>query len=258
MRRWWRRRRGSEAEPHATYDALGRDYAAFGNQDVGVTEHERPGTRALVGDVEGLRVLDAGCGPGWWVEHLRAEGAAHVTAFDAAPSQVEEARGRVGQDEGVDLRVHDLREPLDWMPSESVDLALSALVLAHVEDWGPLLAELFRVLRPGGRFVFSIEHPFAEFMRPSEAGYHATESIEVRWRKQGRGAPPSVLVWRRPLQAVTDALLDAGFRLERLLEPRPTEAHRVRTSEKRYRRASTRPVWLCVAAEKPREVSAPR
>ena len=76
-------------------------------------------------------MLDAGCGPGLYLEALRA-GGAELIACDASPRMVELARARIG--EGVELRVHSLDEPFDWIADDSIDVVLCALAYHYVNE----------------------------------------------------------------------------------------------------------------------------
>jgi 2-polyprenyl-3-methyl-5-hydroxy-6-metoxy-1,4-benzoquinol methylase len=95
-------------------------------------------------------VLDAGCGDGRFAELLVSAGA-HVIAVDAAQGALARARGRV-----PDAQLLQWLDgaPLD-VPSESVDLVWAGEVLEHVGDGEAWLAELHRVLRPGGRLLLT-------------------------------------------------------------------------------------------------------
>ena len=92
------------------------------------------------------RVLEVGPGPGELAERVAAETGAEVVALDISPRMVELSRGR-----GVDARVGSAEE-LPW-PDGSFDCAVAAWMLYHVADLDRALAELARVLRPGGRLV---------------------------------------------------------------------------------------------------------
>jgi SAM-dependent methyltransferase len=100
---------------------------------------------AAVLEASPRRVLEVGCGPGEAAERIAASGA-EVVAVDSSPRMVELARAR-----GVDARLGDAQK-LDF-PDESFDAALAAWMLYHVPDPARALAELARVLRPGGRLV---------------------------------------------------------------------------------------------------------
>ncbi len=112
---------------------------------------------ALAGDVTGRRILDADCGSGPLFAALRDRGAV-VSGFDASSGMLALARRRLG--DGADLRVADLGGPLPY-PDDAFDDVVASLVLHYLEDWGPAPAELRRVLRPGGRLIASVDHPFA-------------------------------------------------------------------------------------------------
>jgi SAM-dependent methyltransferase len=99
-----------------------------------------------VAEVSPRRVLEVGCGPGELAARIRDELGAEVVAVDISPRMVELARGR-----GVDARVGDVQQ-LDLADGE-FDCAVAAWMLYHVPDVDRALAELARVLVPGGRLV---------------------------------------------------------------------------------------------------------
>jgi 2-polyprenyl-3-methyl-5-hydroxy-6-metoxy-1,4-benzoquinol methylase len=174
--------------------------------------YDRPAMLRLLGDVRGLRVLDVGCGPGFYAEAL-ADGGASVTAFDASPELVRRARLRVGS--RADVRVWDLEQPLTWLPDEHFDVALMALVLHHIDDRAQALSEISRVLRRGGRLVLSTTHPTSDWMLLG-GSYFDRGLVEETWQ-----ADWHVTYWRQPLEAWCQEFFDAGFLIERLVEPRP-------------------------------------
>jgi ubiquinone/menaquinone biosynthesis C-methylase UbiE len=97
--------------------------------------------------VPGRRILDAGCGSGPLFAALRDRGAI-VTGIDKSPGMLEVARRRLGDD--ADLRVAELGRPIPFA-DDTFDDVTASLVLHYLENWGPALAELRRVLKPGGR-----------------------------------------------------------------------------------------------------------
>jgi SAM-dependent methyltransferase len=157
---------------------------------------ERPATVSLLPDVSGKVVLDAGCGPGSYSEWLLGCGA-RVIAVDASPRMVEHARRRLG--DSAKVRLHDLREPFDFLGDWSVDVVLASLVLDYIEDWTPVLREFRRVLRSYGVLVFSVGHPAIEFiLKQGVEDYFRVERVEMWWRTWGEpsscpriGAPSS-------------------------------------------------------------------
>ena len=101
---------------------------------------------AAVAEVRPRRILEVGCGWGELAEWLARETGAEVVATDLSPRMVELARER-----GLDARIADVQTlPFD---DGSFDVAVAAWMLYHVRDLDSAIAELARVLRPGGRLV---------------------------------------------------------------------------------------------------------
>lgn len=229
----------------AAYDALAERYAALVDTKPHNAYYERPATLSLLPDVRGRRVLDAGCGPGTYADWLANQGA-EVVAFDANPTMVRLARERLG-DRAQVLRA-DLEQPLSFLTDATFDVVVSPLVMDYVEDWAAAFAEFYRVLKAGGHLVFSMEHPYAKFDDHREtSNYFRVELVEYQWT--GFGVPVRVPSYRRPLSAVIEPLLAAGFVLERLLEPLPTEEFREKEPEE-YEELIRRPGFMCVRARK--------
>src|SRR5689334_17124983 len=168
----------------------------------------------LAGDVAGRRILDAGCGSGPLSAALRAKGAV-VTGFDGSPAMVELARQRLGDD--VALHVADLSRPLPF-PDGAFDDVVMSLVLHYLRDWTAPLAELRRVLKPGGRLILSVNHPTVYKVNYPKADYFALTEYSEEYTING-GHSMVLTYWHRPLHAMTDAFTKAGFRLTVLSEP---------------------------------------
>jgi SAM-dependent methyltransferase len=233
------------------YEQFAERYAAAAETKAHNAYYDRPAMLSLLPDVSGLRVLDAGCGPGIYAEWLVTHGA-QVVAFDVTPAFVEITRARLG-DRATVLRA-DLTQPLDFAEENSFDGVLCPLVLDYIEDWSGVFREFYRVLKFGGWLVFSCGHPLGEWLYlnrklPGERNYFQIEQYQTYWT--GFGEPrPLVTAFRRPLSAIINPLLGAGFRLDTLLEPVPTEPFKQAEPED-YERLLREPGFLCVRAVKP-------
>ncbi|MFC3894860.1 class I SAM-dependent methyltransferase [Lentzea rhizosphaerae] len=202
------------------YDGFAEAYTAENETSLLNAYYVRPAIVDLAGDVAGRRILDAGCGAGPVSVALRDRGAV-VSGFDRSAKMVELARQRLGDD--VDLRVADITAPLPY-PDGAFDDAVAALVLHYLEDWTAPLAELRRVLKPGGRLIVVVNHPILLKMVHRETDYFATTKWSDEYDFNGQKAV--LTYWHRPLHAMTDAFTAAGFRTAVISEPPPApEAH---------------------------------
>jgi SAM-dependent methyltransferase len=201
------------------YDTLAEGYTATNETSLYNAYYERPAMLALAGDVAGRRILDAGCGSGPLSAALRDRGAI-VTGFDSSAGMLEQARRRLGDD--ANLQVADIGRPLPYADG-AFDDVIASLVLHYLEDWGPALAELRRVLKPGGRLIMSVDHPFAVVALQRQEGekvdYFSTYNWTEDWDMGGHTVRMSF--WNRPLHAMTDAFTAAGFRISVISEPDP-------------------------------------
>ena len=197
------------------YDDFAAAYAAENEKGLFNAHYARPAVVALAGDVAGRRILDAGCGSGPLADSLRARGAV-VSGFDVSAAMVDLARTRLGPD--VDLRVADLADPLPYGDAEFDDVVAS-LVLHYLEDWSGPLAELRRVLEPGGRLFVVVNHPAAYAVVYPDADYFAVTRYSEDYVLDGQTV--WLTFWHRPLHVMTDSFAAAGFRIVTVSEPPP-------------------------------------
>ncbi|WP_313691527.1 class I SAM-dependent methyltransferase [Halorarum halobium] len=232
-----------EERPRAleAYERLADAYAERAPTKPFNADLERPETRELLPDLDGKRVLDAGCGPGITTAELLAAGT-EVVGLDVSPAMLRHAWGRIDGDASL-LRA-DLGGPLPF-PDGSFDVVHGSLAFDYVRDWTPLFGELARILRADGTLVCSVGHPFADatFFDPED--YFAVEAVSAVW--EDFGDPVEVPTYRRPLETALNPLLEAGFRLDRVSEATPTGGFREKSPET-YERVSREPTSLCLRA----------
>jgi ubiquinone/menaquinone biosynthesis C-methylase UbiE len=225
----------------------------------------------MLPDVDGLRGLDVGCGEGYNTRLLAQRGAS-VTGIDISRNFVRKANeAETEQPLGINYR----RASAVDLPFEeaSFDFATAFMSLMDIPETELVLAEVLRVLRPGGFFQFSITHPCFDTPHRrnirDEAGY--TYAIEVGEYFRGRegevkewlfsAAPQEVRsgltpfripVFMRTMSSWLNGLIDAGFVVERFAEPYPTnEAVRERPGLQDARVVA---YFLHVRARKPQEI----
>jgi SAM-dependent methyltransferase len=201
------------ADAARVYDDHAEGFEAHARTAFWNAHYDRPAVLSMLPDLDGRRVLDAGCGPGLYAEELVARGAA-VVACDASAEMVRLARARLG--DRSDIRVHDLNDPLDFVPPDSIDVVVCALVWHYVDNRVGALREFLRVLRSDGTVVISCDHPTNAWLRLGGSYFDVGAKAE-HWTSLDVTFPS----WRLPLTTLCGEFADAGFVIERLLEPQP-------------------------------------
>jgi SAM-dependent methyltransferase len=187
---------------------------------------EWPAMRALLPDLRGLEIVDLGCGYGWFCRWAREQGATQVLGFDVSEKMLQRAKSAHS-----DPVIVYQRADLDQLrlPEDRFDFAYSSLALHYVEDISRLFVEIHRALRPGGRFVFSIEHPI--LTAPIRQGWSTAEdgrriwpidSYFVEGPRTTDWLAEGVVKQHRTLGTTFKRLIEAGFAVDHLEEFCPT------------------------------------
>jgi SAM-dependent methyltransferase len=200
------------------------------------------------------RVLDLGCGLGYFAREARERGARQVVGVDLSERMLDEARRRT-TDPGI-VYVRDSLEAFSAEPA-AFDLVVSSLALHYIADYAGLVRRIATWLAPGGRLAFSVEHPIFTADGTSD-WYKGPDGAALHWpvdryRDEGerrtRWFVDGVVKYHRTVETYVNALLDAGLRLVRLEEP---EAEAALLAEKpEWRQERRRPPFLLLAADRP-------
>lgn len=220
------------------YDELADTYAEDVETNGYNADIEFPGTTSLIPDVNGKRILDAGCGTGVYTEWLLDHGA-EVVGVDASEEMLKHATERVG--DRAEFYQADLGSSFDFAANGEFDGVVSALVLGYVKNWRQTFSEFARLL-DSGFVVFSVKHPFDEYPLDEDENYFEIEMKTKEWSVD-------VPYYRRPLSAIITPILNTGFQVDEITEPQPTETFKEKRPE-RYEKESKRPVFLCLRAVK--------
>jgi SAM-dependent methyltransferase len=179
--------------------------------------------------LRGRRILEVGCGAAQCGRWLAAQGA-EVTAVDLSARQLHHARRAVQRDTGVAPFLVQADASALPLADASVDIACSAFgAVPFVTDSAAVMAEVARVLRPGGRWVFSTNHPMRWCMPddPGPAGLIVERSYfdrrpYVEVTPEGR---PVYVESHRTMGDRIRELVAAGFRVLDIVEPEWPEGH---------------------------------
>jgi SAM-dependent methyltransferase len=211
---------------------------------------EWPALRAMLPDMRGLKVLDLGCGFGWFCRWARDHGAAEVRGIDVSQRMLERAAASTH-----DAAINYIREDLELLelPPASFDLVYSSLAFHYIAGLERLMSEVHRSLLPGGSLVFSVEHPI--YTAPAKPGWWIDPAGRKSWPVNGylREGPRStdwlthgVVKQHRTLSTLLNMLLRIGFVLCHVDEWRPTQAQIASRPE--LEEEQERPMFLLVSA----------
>ncbi|HET7881022.1 MAG TPA: methyltransferase domain-containing protein [Acetobacteraceae bacterium] len=210
--------------------------------------------RLLPPSLADMRVLDLGCGLGYFAREARARGAREVVGVDLSERMLAEARRRT-DDPGI-VFVRDELETFTTSPA-SFDLVVSSLALHYIADYAGLMRRVAIWLVPGGRLVFSVEHPI--FTAHGSSDWYKDANGEAlhwpvdRYRDEGerrtRWFVDGVVKYHRTIEAYVNGLLDAGLTLMRLEEPEAEAGLLAQKPE--WAQERRRPPFLLLAATRP-------
>ena len=188
---------------------------------------EWPSLQAMLPPITGLRVVDLGCGYGWFCRWAQQQGASQITGFDISQRMLAQAREMTRGDEIV-YRCADLQTLT--LPANSCDLVYSSLALHYLPELDTLFANVQRALKPGGSLVFSMEHPI--YTCATRQGWLTDDSGERFWgvnhyqdesQRVSNWLADGVIKYHRTLGTTLNALIKAGLTISEVNEWGPTQ-----------------------------------
>jgi SAM-dependent methyltransferase len=200
----------------ALYDKISATYLV--NRPLAISDYtELPTVISLAGNVNGKRVLDAGCGPGRHAKKLLAKGA-DVTGIDISDEMVRIARehcrpnGRFFQADFVKAEF----EP------DSFDLIVASLTLMYAKDIHKPIKNFSEWLSPEGRVIFSLYHPVRFFHKIADFDFSKSRKVWIHLE----GCDVTVFNYYHPMEKYFDALRKNGFEMLNYIEPVLNRRHK--------------------------------
>jgi 2-polyprenyl-3-methyl-5-hydroxy-6-metoxy-1,4-benzoquinol methylase len=169
----------------------------------------------MLGPIEGRRVLDAGCGQGYFSRLLAGRGA-DVVGVEPADALIQRARA-IEDERGQGIRF--VQADLSDLPAvgQPFDAVVCSMVLLSVPAWQTAMASCVHALKPGGRFVFSVSHPAFEDLLSSwrANGCYRVDRYLDEYEMPGTHATD----FHRPLSAYINQAISLGCRIIEVCEP---------------------------------------
>lgn len=210
--------------------------------------------REMLPALQGKNVLDLGCGFGWHCIYAREQQARRVVGVDISEKMLARAR-ESNNDPAIEYRQQAI-EDIDFAPGE-FDVVISSLALHYVEQYDTVCRKVFRSLTPGGAFVLSMEHPVFTALAAQD-WYYAPDGSRLHWpvdhyqeegRRVTRFLDNDVVKYHRTTATLMNTLLDAGFVITSVAEPKPAAGVLAQYPE--MKDETRRPIFLLLSAYKP-------
>ncbi|WP_462335804.1 class I SAM-dependent methyltransferase [Fusobacterium varium] len=215
---------------------------------------EKPALFSLAPNMRNKTVLDIGCGYGEnCIEFLKL-GSLSVTGLDISTKMLE-----IAQTENSSSKIKYINKSMTHLCelTEKYDVVFSSLAVHYIEDFNKLVADIYNLLNKDGYFIFSQEHPLTTALLTQNywtcndqndkicynlTTYSLEGKREVTWFVNG------VIKYHRTMSSIINSLLKAGFTIEKMLEPMPSDE--IIEKYPSYKKYIHKPDFLLIKARK--------
>ncbi|MDR2037118.1 MAG: class I SAM-dependent methyltransferase [Bacteroidales bacterium] len=198
-------------------------------------------------------MLDLGCGFGWHCRYAMEKGAASVIGVDISEKMLEKAR-EINCLKGVEY----IRQPIEDLefPAEKFDIVLSSLTFHYIKSYHTMIDNIYQWLKPGGSFIFSVEHPVFTaygtqewiYDETGEKAYWPVDNYFLEGKREAVFLGEKVVKYHRTLATYLGTLLKRGYTVKEVAEPQPAPDMLAEYPE--MKEELRRPMMLLISAEK--------
>ncbi len=241
------------------YDKCGKKYHDYrkSKQNFFNDKIDWPAVKTLIGNVKGKKVLDVGCGSGIYSRVLQKEGAI-VSGIDISRALLKIARKECPN---IEFRLADASK-IPYKNS-TFDIAYGSLMMHYIKDWHKPLKEICRVLKPGGKFIFSINNPVT-FCRVKKkignkeyclVGYDSGGSevfgnyFKEGWRDFHLLKGVSMKFHHKTYETIINHIIKSGFVIDGYKDSRPSRKSK-KLDSPAYRKFSKLPIFCAFRLKK--------
>ncbi|KRE47102.1 class I SAM-dependent methyltransferase [Paenibacillus sp. Soil522] len=209
--------------------------------------------KSLLPELRNKSVLDLGCGFGWYCRFAREQQASSVVGVDLSEKMLQKARELTD-----DPAISYIQMPIeDIVFSDSqFDTVISSLAFHYIESFQVICNKVHHCLKPGGTFIFSVEHPIFT-SRNEQDWYLDDQGNHLHWpvdHYQSEGVrdttflTENVIKYHRTISTYINDLIGAGFALKAIKEPMPSDE--MLKNDSVMKDEIRRPMFMIIAADK--------
>ncbi|WP_054026248.1 class I SAM-dependent methyltransferase [Bacillus sp. FJAT-28004] len=209
--------------------------------------------KSLLPDLHDKSVLDLGCGFGWHCLYAREQEASSVVGVDISENMLQKAREQTD-----DTAITYIQMPIEDIAfsDSQFDIVISSLAFHYIESFETLCKKVYDCLKPGGAFIFSVEHPI--FTSRNEQDWHYDDQgNRLHWpvdQYQSEGLrktsflTDNVIKYHRTVSTYINDLIGAGFELKTIKEPMPSDE--MLENNPLMQDENRRPMFMIISAQK--------
>ncbi|OQY66133.1 SAM-dependent methyltransferase [Microgenomates bacterium UTCPR1] len=237
------------------YDNLGF-YEKYSQLDRQVRGHagapEWSSVSALLPDLKDKRIIDLGCGFGWFCRYAMEQRAKSVTGIDISKNMISKAKS-FPKNSTITYKIADLDEII--LPKGSFDFAYSSLTFHYIKDFSRLMKTIYDSLTSKSHFVFTIEHPIytapqnQKLVEDSDGNQTwLLDSYQIEGERTSNWLVKGVIKYHRTMTTIIDSLIKIGFTLKYIEEWKPSEKQL--KDHPTWKEEITRPCFLIISVYK--------
>jgi SAM-dependent methyltransferase len=219
----------------------------------------RPYIVKLIDDIRGKLILDAGCGEGY-VSRMMARRGGRVIGVDNSPNMIRVAKIIEEREKlGIRYEVANVLNLTHLFGPNKFDVVVSVLVFPYLNEnnLDKAINEVHSILKGSGQFILAIPHPFLYIIKPrtnwvkfiyGNLNYFDCRKVRIKLFDKDKKAF-STEVYHHTLEHIINSLVNNGFQLIQILEPKPSK-NDLKTYSYMWGEENRRPFYLIIKAKK--------